>query len=197
MPPPKRVITFTLCVLAVTLALLAPWPGFDRAYTVAFRGVADVLFGSIGADGVVRFEVNPLPESDMDSLIVLGNRATGAKARAPLSARVIGYVPTVLALALCLFTPSPWVRRIVTLGVVLALIQVFVAVRLYLRLMEIFSAGDTLSVFTPGPVAGGILSTLSQILSVSLLGSFLVPILIWAAVALRPADWLAAGKAEN
>jgi hypothetical protein len=197
MPSPRRVIAFALVVLAVTLALLAPWPGLDRVYAFGFRGVADVLFGSIGTDGVVRFELNPQSGTGMDTLIVLGNRATGAKAHAPLSARMIGYVPTALAMALCLFTPSRWVRRIVTLSAVLALIQVFIAARLYLRLLEIFSAGDTLAVFDPGPVARVFVSTLSQVLSVSLLGSFLVPVLIWAALALRPDDWRAPRTAGN
>lgn len=189
MPPPSRVLIFALWVTAIMAALLTPWPGLDRAYAAGFREVANVLFGSIGADGSTQFEPTPQTGTGMDTLMSLGNRSTGAKAYAPLSVRMIGYIPTVLVIALCLATPARWPRRLTVLAIAMLLIQGFVALRVCLRLVEVFSAGDTLAIHEFGPVAEGTIITLSQVLSVSLFGSFVAPVLIWAAVGLRPADW--------
>lgn len=189
MPPPKRILNFALWVTAIMVALLLPWPGLGNAYAAGFRELANVLFGSIGADGSVRFEPNPQPAAGMDTIMALGNRGTGAQAHAPLSVRMIGYVPTVLVIALCIATPARWPRRLAVLGVAILLVQAFIFLRVYLRLVEIFSAGDTLSVFDFGTSVSSVIQTLSQVLSVSLLGSFVAPGLIWTALGLRPADW--------
>jgi hypothetical protein len=192
MPVRSALVGFFIKLLIINAVLLLPWPAWRDLYATGFRAAANVLLGSIGRDGIVRFEPGEATDVNMDSRIVLQNRSTQAQSHVAFNCRFAGWLPTAMTAALVLATPLPWRRKLAALAAGLALVHLFIALRLWVYLAYLFSAGDTLAVFAPGPFVRGLLGAISDGLFASLIGSFLGPILIWLVVAVRPRDWSSA-----
>jgi hypothetical protein len=184
-----QIITFFALLALINALLLIPWPWWTDAYARGFRNAANVLFDSIGSQGRVQFEPGENPAAIEESQVVLRNLGSGAKARMAFSCRLTGWLPTALTAALIMATPLPWRRRIAALVAGLVLVHVFIAVRVWILLIKVFSAPDTLAVYSPAPLVRGLVSALADVISISLIGAFLGPLVIWMLVAFLRSAW--------
>jgi hypothetical protein len=131
LPPikPRAVVTFA----ALMLLLLAQVPLYGRVFGVAFcgyaNGVARVLGG--GEASEQRFSVEDPAATDPTAprfrtdewTVFLSRRGLeGMSPSAPIDTRIIGYTPLAVLLALVFATPLARRRRLIVLGVGLALV---------------------------------------------------------------------------
>ena len=117
--------------------LIAPWPGWNDFYGDYFRaaGQAALNFGETKRVVVLtRSEGEPV-HSNIDTQVRMGNRdlldanGKGLFETTGLDSRSIGWLPTVLTMALILATPIPWRRRGLALLGGLILVQGFILFR--------------------------------------------------------------------
>lgn len=191
MPHPARVAAFAARALLYVVVLALPMLPFDAGYAVAFRGAANTVFGGLFDEATVTFsekEVDPtLPVRVRDTRIVLV-ADDGRTAAAAISTRNKAFLPTAVALALVLATPVTWRRRGLALVLAALAVQLFVAVRVWIHLLALTAPGGTLPLASMDGSPIEIIRALHSVLYRASWGSFVPPLLIWAAVTLRPGD---------
>lgn len=187
-----RLVGRFLCWFIVVYGLLVvPWPGFKGAYGRYFQMICQGAFIGNGERRILRFEQGHDTRFPIPVEITLANRdQLDANGRGPvrilgLDARGLGWTPTALILALTLATPIPGRQRVRALCWGLLLVHAFIvfSVGCY-----IWNQSTEIGLITLPPfwktVAGGLEGTF-----VTQLGaSFVVPALIWLAVAFRFQD---------
>jgi len=178
---------FVRCAL-IYLLLVAPLPGLKDGYRAVFRWAGNAIFYSFGGDGSVYFE--PLSRADhvRDTRLRLVNRRTGNSGSMDFKCVYTGYRPTAFLIALVLATPIPWSRRGWALIWGLLGVSLFVAVRVWLRLLDAFSNGDVLALYTFSSFAKAALGNLIKVLVRSPEMSYIIPAFIWILVAFRRGD---------
>lgn len=190
MSPGKFVGRFVGIFVLVYVPLMIPWDVLTDAYGELFRDGCYTLFHSFGSHGEVLFEPSLIENGKYDTAIILGNRQAGTGTQLDVDSRNMGYKPTVFFAALMLAMPYPIVRRLKLLVIGVALVQVYVALRVLLVLLLTFGGSGTgLGLFDLGSVLTKILATLMAVLNaLPLAGTFVVPALIWGIVAFRRSD---------
>ncbi len=189
----------TFCVLYALLAM--PWPGVQETYSSLYRRAANALFDPFGKRGVdasgnsvklgrVSFEEAGQPSRTSDTIIstkLRGSRYIGDSEHSP---RLSGYLPTVEFIALALATPIAWRRKLVGLAVGTALVQLFVALRMWIALTYWFSTPETpWRMYEWRPLVWKTLSLAHEAINVAPVASFAVPALLWLMLLFRPTDW--------
>jgi hypothetical protein len=186
--PLRRLLLFLLLASVYFTGLFIV--GTRVGYPVAFRAVANQVFGSMGGQRVARFEAWEDPHGMHDTRMSIGKRHVGFPKGLGINSMRQGYTPAALLAALVLATPVPWRRRLVALGVGLALVHVFVGLRLWFSLLWGFSVvqlgGQPLLELSGW--ARWLVRRADQLLAGSLYATYLVPAMIWVAVTLRPED---------
>ena len=187
---PARVLGgfFARFVVVFTVFIVA-WPWLGGTYAAAFRAGGNAVFCAFGNDGRVRFLPHSSPNERQDIEVVVSNRRTGAGRSIAGSSRFQGFMPTAFVLALILASPIPWSRRWRAAAWGLVLVSVYVALRILVFLLDVFSGNDTLALFSPGPFRRTVLDFLSWVLVVSFAGWLIVPLPIWALLSFRRSDW--------
>lgn len=206
----KLIGGFFIRFALIDALLLAAWLVIGPMYATAFRAAGNVAFGSFGANAAVDFHAPAIADATgesgrsggsggMESEVSLSNTRTHARVHRLISARFLGYVPTVMTASLILATPIPIRRRWRALAWGLALIQLYVALRIWLMLLAGFSGDSAVATFSLGGFAESVLSSLFGLFSVSIIGCYLGPILIWILVTFRrgDADLLTTHTVEN
>ena len=189
MSPAKRIGGFFVRFLVVYVVLMAPWPGLADAWGTLFRAAAQAAFGAFGDGGAVSFRPLPAVQDRKDTEMLLRNqRFPRAVGRTPMSSRNMAYVPTAFLVALVLATPIPWRRRAGALLFGLVLVSGFAALRLALRLLDVFSEGNVLSVFDFSPFWKGILGGAVKVLVAAPAATYIIPTFIWILVTFRRGD---------
>ncbi len=189
MLPPKQIVGFLLRLVLLYGILAVPWPAVQRAYSAAYAGVANVVFGSFGSDGRVRFQ-HP-PNSDRPAALELVIRKRGAPqiGRSPHDPILTGYLAIVEVIALILATPVPWSRRCKALVWGMLLVHAYIWLRLEITLLHWFSGDSPLALYKPGPFWSKLLASAFELISVSPTSTFVVPIFIWILVSFRKSDF--------
>jgi hypothetical protein len=189
MLPPKQIAGFLLrCVLLYGI-MAAPWPTVQRAYSAAYAGVANAVFGSFGSDGVVRFQRPASSDRPAALDLVINRRGAPQVGRAPHDPILSGYLAAVEVIALILATPVSWARRFKSLLWGMLLIHAFVWLRLELTILFWFSGDSPLALYDPGPFWFKLLASAFELISVSPTSTFVVPIFIWILVSFRKSDF--------
>lgn len=168
--------------------LVAPWPGLQKLYGDVFRSAAEFVFSSYGASGLVRFRSAPITARMMDTKIYIENRRTGDWKKADFSTRFTGYLPTAVLTALILATPIPWRRRWKSLLWGLAASQTLIAVSVWMILLYGFSRDSAVSLTRFGPFGESVVTWLHALVTTSVSFTYMAPVLIWIAVAIRGPD---------
>jgi len=201
MLPRNPIWRFTLAFCALYALFAVPWPGVQEAYSSLYRRVGNALFDPYGKRDVneagesvrlgrVEFHEAPTPDRTSDTIISTRLRGSRYIGDAEHSPRMSGYLPTVEFLALALATPVAWRRRLVGLVVGTALVQVFVALRIWIALTYWFSTPDTpWRMYEWRPSVWKALSLAQEAINVAPVASFAVPALLWLILLFRPADW--------
>jgi len=179
---------FFLVLVLVYGVLAVPWPFVCDAYAAVYRGVAGVVFGSFGSDGVVRFEPATDPDAAMDSEIRVRRRGGTVTGTTQHDSRMTGYLPTIQVVALILATPIAWSRRWKALLWGLGVVNLFVGVRLYVTLLRWFTGDAPWCLHDPGPFWTGVILRLFEVLVISPTLTYVVPLFIWIAVTFRSSD---------
>lgn len=195
MQSPKTIILFFLKASAIYFALMLPIPGLMSSYHAVVRGMGNVAFRSVGSGGSASFEPLKGDEYDKDTRIVLRNEKTPG-AEAPLETRLsyAAWRPTAFLIALVVASPVPWRRRAVSLIVGLGLVQVFVLMRLWVRIAVVLAApqvggrDNVLRAYEFARDTQGLLGVLSKI-DISPAVSYIVPAIVWVLVTFRREDW--------
>jgi hypothetical protein len=129
-----------LTFAALVIVLLGPWPGYGRVFGVLFsaygNGVVSTL--GIGASSVPPRFATPTPEESRDpevsewTVLLSVERAKGDHTVVPVDARIFGYTPLAIFLALGLATSVGRRRKLMVLvgGLVFLLARLAVAVAL-------------------------------------------------------------------
>jgi hypothetical protein len=195
--PPKLILRFflgfmVLYALVLTPALI-PWPGFRSAYRAFYCWMGNMVFGSIGETGSVRFAPWETPQGDLDTTLVLTNtKPPAAVAEIHKKSVILGYYPTASFVALVLATPIPWRwRRCRALLWGLVWVNLFVLVRTGIEIVQLFSGQDALNIFDLGRFGRAALDQAHAALVGAPASFFVVPIFIWILVTFRRTDWQA------
>ena len=165
---------------ALVVLLLAPWPGWGRAFAALFDVYGNVLVAVAGpSDAAARFE---LPAPDTVSVEDGGTWAVvlrSGDAAVPLDTRIIAYTPLAIFLALALATPVPRRRKLVVLGGGLACLLARLAFAVLVPVNRAFGGGHAASaVATVAGIAWTVLVTPPVM-------SYATPLAVWwTAVAL-------------
>jgi hypothetical protein len=181
---------FGIAVLLFTVLML-PFTGLARGYAGFFRAVlgpaVDLVFP-------VELELTPFHASTgtysaaqmHDTAMVVTHPPH--RLQNPITSLWLGYVPTALFIALLVPTPIPGRRKRRALWIGLALVQLFVALRLAILMIDILSRPTPAALFHPGPRLLDAITFTSQMVTSELFPSFLVPLMIWALVSFRAED---------
>ncbi len=188
--PGRLVGRFLGIFVLVYVPLIIPWPALTDGYAKGFRAAGEMVLGSFGAHGEVRFKPSLIKDGEWDTALILGNRRTKAGTQLDIDARELGYKPTVFVVALFIATPYPLRRRFRLLVVGVVLTQAYVAFRVLLILLYAFGDSRTkLAFFELGPFSMKTVAMLLAILdALPLAGTFVLPALIWGSVAFRRSD---------
>ncbi len=179
---------FFLRLILIYGLLIVPLPGLNPGYLAVFRAGGNLLFGSFGPSGTVRFVEESPPQDSWSTKMTFRNRLNGFGGGVFYKTRH-GYLATVLVLALILATPVSRRRKgwAILWGLLLA--NAFVTLRIYLGLVHLFSGpGDPMAMFSFSPFWKDALHLAVQISSVSPELTFVVPVFIWIVVTLRRGD---------
>ncbi|MCO6436277.1 MAG: hypothetical protein J5J06_04230 [Phycisphaerae bacterium] len=169
-------------------AFLALWLLVGSWYGDVFRSVAGDVFRDFGPAGLVKFAPRETPHPDWDSEMQIGNRQTKQVAAVPFGTKYIGYAPTIMLCSLVLATPVPWGRRFVALGLGLVLVHFFIAMGVYLMLLDNFSSGPPLGMYDFSPWFKRFVSFLEATFTQSTTTRYAVPTVFWILVTIRPRD---------
>lgn len=187
--PLRRLAMFFVRLVLLYAVLVAPWPGVRQAYAVVFRAGATLLFGSFGSVGQVQFEPLADDQGGNDVRLICGNRRVpGVFRQASFNSVLGGYFPTAFVTALVLATPLPWPRRWKALLWGLLLINVFVASRVTVVLLQVFDGDDAIALFSLSDFWRRVLEEVAANLILAPASHFVVPLFVWILVSLRRSD---------
>ncbi len=185
--PLKRISGFFVLCLVFYALLMAPWPGVMDGYRAFFRAGGDLVFGRFGAAGSVSFKPIPAGDHAKDTTLVLTKHRVGSLER-DIKSVYVGYRPTAFVIALVLATPLPWRRRVWALLWCLILVNVFVAFRVGIVLLNDFTNPNPLALFTLGRTWKMLLRGLVLLFYRAPEMHYIVPAFIWLVVTFRRGD---------
>jgi hypothetical protein len=185
-----KLVGKALVLFITTFVLLAiPWQPVRTAYAKAYQATGNAVFATFGESGRVEFKPVEKEGKKGDTAIKLHNRRTGAFGYIYTNSRFMGYVPTALLISLIVATPVPWRQRGRALILGFVAVNAFVLFRLALALLQNFTSASEIGMYRPGPFWSTVLGAAYALFVVTAAGAFVVPVLIWALVTFRRADW--------
>jgi len=192
MSPLKLISVFFVKLVFLYLSFVAVWEigGGRDGYAAGFRAAGTALLRAFtfGEHGRVRVEGLEPPNGLWDSELTFQNLKTGATGRLPFGSRYWGYAPTTMVLTLILVSPVGWRRRGWALLAGLALVHLWIGLEVWLSIVNAFSGGDQLAVYTLGSGFKTVLSIITEFVTVSTVTRFAVPVFLWALVTFRGED---------
>lgn len=185
----KRTGLFFFLVLSIYAIFIVPWPGVMDGYRSLFSKAGNTLFGTMGTYGGVTFEALPADMHSADMRIVLRNLQM-PRGEIPFQFKsiLIGYRPTAFLIALILATPVRWSRRWRSLLWGLVWVNVFVAFRMWLLLVNAYSNDNPMALYSLGSLVKGLLEPAIKVLFFSPAIHYTVPAFIWLIVTFRQGD---------
>jgi hypothetical protein len=197
----KRIVSFLLWFALIYGLLTGLWFSWGEYYAKGFIIAGDTVFSSFGSKGIVRFFSfqSKTPQTEYhDVTILLANQETvdtpqnGKKVPVQwlfISSRDIGYTSTILLIALILATPIRWLRKGWSLLGGMILIHVFIAFKLTILLLLVFSTSEQVAVMSLSSFWQSVLKATYEIFIANLSVSYVVPVFIWILVTFRRSDW--------
>lgn len=180
---------FVIRLLLIYGMFCIPWPGVRQGYAAFYRSAANGLFGSFGAEGVVRFRPAQSEQGRFDSEIQVSKPGCPNLGVLQHDSILTGYLPMAETIALVLATPILWRRRWKALLYGVLLVNGFVALSVCITLLHLFSIEQPWALFKPGEFWSKVLARVSECVTVAPTCTFLVPVLIWILVTFRREDF--------
>jgi len=176
------------CVLFYAV-LIVPWPGMMDAYRSGFRAAGNRLFRSVGQGGSVSFEPLAAVDHAADTTLVFQKiRRFRASADMTINSGYVGYRPTAFLIALVLASPVSWSRRGRAMLLGLLLVNIFIAFRTWLQIVDVFSNDNALALYSLAPWMKSVLGAAVLVIFRAPAAHYLVSMLIWMAVTFRRGD---------
>lgn len=188
MPQRRSVYGFALKLALFYGLLVFPWPGWRDTYAAGHRAIANRVFGSFGSLGSANFRPSTDPGAKHDTVMAIRSRQSPVEGATGYDARLEGYLPAAVFIALHLATPVPWARKWRTFLLGLIVIHVFVALRITIALFHFFNSEGPWRAVHLGPWATKALGTAFEFGVASPVCTFLVPGLVWLFLSFRLAD---------
>lgn len=189
---PCGVVRFLLYSSVAIAMMTWGWGWVGPVYSGAFRAAFDGLLRGFGAH-IVDDEVSGSRDPHDELRLVIPRTETRFGHAIPLSPRSLGYLPSVMVVALALATPLPWKRRGRALLWAVAWTQAYVVLRVLLAWAFACCQRDALQ---EGAVTPGWLY-LTGYLHLAVFrrtaATYLLPVLIWLGACVRMNDvrgWL-------
>lgn len=167
------------------------WAGADRPYLYVFRETHTQLFRTLHKMGSRWVVVLAQPEKssgtfDTDlNVLNTTNKSIGTQ---PLKAQYRGYAPTLLLSSLILATPVTWVRRGIALVIGWIVLQIWIALGIFLLVLKAYVTPGELMLYSWGDASRSVLNFITEVISTSTATQFAVPVLIWVLVTFRASD---------
>lgn len=196
--PIKRFVLIFLGIYGVML-VAGHWGGIGNAYQKLIQSAGNSLFQEMWSDGLADFqeEKDPL-QKGMDTVIMLVNREELGQARAEnrgvnvikvyFSSWQSGFLSTAFLLALILASPVPIRRKLISTGIGLALITLFVLFRLWINLMFSWDENPNLNVVEYSSFSSGLIHFLDGIFVKHIVISFVIPVVLWILITFGKGD---------
>lgn len=195
---PAKLVLFFVFKCALLYALfVSPLFAVGDAYRRGFRAVGNAMFYRVGAPGLVQFEPLERAPEGKDTRVVLENRRDRRKGALEIRSLYYGYRPMAFLIALILATPISWSRRGRALLWGLVWINLFVALRVWLRVTDAFCDPKMLGLYDVSQLWRSVLHGVMLVISRAPATSYFAPLLVWGLVTFRRGDWSAiqAGRA--
>lgn len=190
MLPLKRISWFFGCSVFVYALLVAPWHGAQDVYHACFVAGGNFFFDTIGEHGSTKFKTATSKRSGGDTLVtVRKNQQPYAEMELNISCVQVGYRPTAFLIALALATPIPWSRRWKALLLGLLVVQLFIAFRVWLFLVDLLSNENIMAMYSLSPWVKSVLRGVALVLFRSPAMHYIGPLFIWLAVTFRRGDF--------
>lgn len=177
---------FVLLGLSYTFLML-PWPGLRPTYAHFFRASNQLLLGSFGRDGVVRFVATKKSGDNPDCRLMLSHRSRRTGVETPLSSNV-GYSPAAFLMALLIATPLPLRRRALALMWGMLLLHAAIALKLSIYIVLMFSTDPRVVMFSLSEFWQTTLTELKRLVLFAPFFALVLPTFIWILVTFRRHD---------
>jgi hypothetical protein len=185
MPPLRRILLAVAICLVTYLALLALWalPAAGACYRWWYCGYGNVLFASLGDGASARYRPATDDLGEYDVVLHLSHRRNPAAfGTMPSVSWTVGYLPTVTMIAFVVATPLPVRRRLIALGLGLVAVHAFVALRMYLPLVEELNAPTLLRAYHLSPGLEEVIAYARRAAERSPASGLIVTIFLWVCV---------------
>jgi hypothetical protein len=180
----KPVVKFLAIFAALYVICVLPWPGWQDTTASAFQAFGNLFVGNSRGEGTVVFGPMPAGSGSFDTKITLYNSTRTRYRDFIYSSRIYAYLPISLLVCLCLATPLPWRSRLKLTGSGLAILAVFLALRILLLLLRELTRYDAVSIWRPSRSVWWCIDVVSGIAVQAPVPNFAFPILIWAFLAI-------------
>ena len=156
-----------------------PWPILRPVICGGFRVEVRLLVNAVLPSTSFRVETRSIPAyPSVDTLIVLTDRQNAQSGGGEASVGILfdsasqGWIPPAMAIALIIATPLPWSKRLPALLAGVLIIQLLMAVAIWVGISCAHQAGNSASL---------VLMLANHLLNENIWFSFVPPFLFWAA----------------
>lgn len=187
----KTLLLFLLKAIVIYGLLSAPFSYFDETYGKFYRKVATASFGKFRETGVVLFSEMKDPvmtHTNMANYLLVLPNGTYDTAAIDINTRILGYLPTILLIALVLASPVPWKRKLFALVTGLILVMLLILFKHWISLLWLSEQNPFLKLTHFTGLSKKILTFVNAFISTY---SFTVPYFvvgIWLLVTFRVED---------
>jgi hypothetical protein len=188
----KTLLLFLLKALLIYGLLSAPLTIYDKAYGQFFRKVAEVFFSKIRDNGFVKFKEWKEPSIthvNIGSFALVRPDGTSKTVTNDINTRYLGYIPTVLLIALVVASPVSWRRKLIALPIGLILVTLLVIFKEWISLLWLCDQHPWLQLTTFTDSGRNLLNFTYKFISVSSSSVLYFVVAIWLLVTFRVSDF--------
>jgi hypothetical protein len=134
----KTLLLFLVKALIIYGVLAAPFDFYDKAYGDFYRKIADKTFGKFRETGFVRFSPTEKPamtHTNIGNVTLALPDGSFDTVAYQINTRILGYLPTILLIALVLASPVPWKRKGIALLIGLPLVMGLILFKHWISLL--------------------------------------------------------------
>jgi hypothetical protein len=188
----KTLLLFLLKALLIYGLLSAPLTIYDKAYGQFFRKVAEVFFSKFRENGFVKFREWKTPATthvNIGSYALVRPDGTSKTVTNDINTRYLGYIPTVLLIALVIASPVSWRRKLIALPIGLVLVTLLVIFKEWISLLYLCDQNPWLNLTSYTETGKKLLSFIYRFISVSSSSVLYFVVAIWLMVTFRVEDF--------
>jgi hypothetical protein len=188
----KQIIKGAVVFLTAYMIMIVPQTRIGNFYGDFFRNMANRFLGQVGDAGIVI--VKPQENERFDTMLFISKKSlwqgTSYKGdKYNISSRTLGFLPSVLMLALIIATPVKWKRKITALIISFAAMTVFVLVKLYVIILYKYQLSAWIGIFLYTGESRKRLILLNDYFAEPLTPAYTLGIFLWIAFCFRKKDW--------